>query len=388
MVEDAIDVPRPPNHPLGLTMTTPPPAISFPQSSMQDKLRIAVIGGGHLGRIHAKLLATRQDTELVAVCDPSADARNEVETKLSLPTRSEYESLDQQVDAVVIASPTIYHHSIGRWCLDHGIHTFIEKPIACSVREADYLIACAEKNDCRLQVGHIERFNPAWICARQSIDRESVHHIDARREGVYTGRSTDIGIVLDLMIHDIDLVLSLIAEPVDSIRAFGRCVLGEHEDFAVADLVFRNGATAHLRASRISPCPVRAMEIHGQDEWIEIDFSTSRCSITRATESVASGELQADTLPFAERMQVKDEMFTRWLSKTELTPLVSNAMASEHSDFIESIRSRRSPIVSGRDGARALRVACEIASQIASQSHVTGGIIPASRLAAARRRAG
>ncbi|MFN6162812.1 MAG: Gfo/Idh/MocA family protein [Planctomycetota bacterium] len=369
-------------------MTTPPPAIPFLQSSTQDKLRIAVIGGGHLGRIHAKLLATRQDIELVAVCDPSAEARNEVETKLALPTRSTYESLKDQIDAVVIASPTIYHHAIGRWCLDRGIHTLIEKPIACSVREADDLIACAERNDCRLQVGHIERFNPAWTWTRQSIDRESIHHIDARREGVYTGRSTDIGIVLDLMIHDIDLVLSLIAEPVDSIRAFGRSVLGEHEDFAVADLVFRNGATAHLRASRISPCPVRSMEIHGHNEWLEIDFSTSRCSVTRPTEDVASGELQADTLPLAERMKVKDEMFSRWLSKTEVNPPATNAMGNEHSDFIESIRSGRSPLVSGRDGARALRVACEIANQIASQSQAIDGIIPASRLAAARRRAG
>jgi predicted dehydrogenase len=130
------------------------------------------------------------------------------------------------------------------------------------------------------------------------------------------------------------------------------------------------------------------MEIHGHNEWLEIDFSTSRCSVTRPTEDVASGELQADTLPLAERMKVKDEMFSRWLSKTEVNPPATNAMGNEHSDFIESIRSGRSPLVSGRDGARALRVACEIANQIASQSQAIDGIIPASRLAAARRRAG
>jgi predicted dehydrogenase len=370
-------------------MNNPPFAIaSPPTTSAPEKLRMAVIGGGHLGRIHAKLLAAREDVELVAVCDPSPDARCEVESKLGLPTRSDYESLCDQVDAVVIASPTILHHPIGRWCLEHGIHTLIEKPIACSIREADDLIACAERNDRRLQVGHIERFNPAWICARQSVDRESIQHIDARREGVYTGRSTDIGIVLDLMIHDLDLVLSLISDPVDSIRAFGRCVLGEHEDFAVADLVFKNGATAHLRASRISPSPVRSMEIHTSEEWVEIDFSTSKCTLTRPTPAVACGELQADTLPFPERVKVKDEMFTRWLERIELTPAAANAMVDEHTDLLESIRNHRPPIVSGRDGARALRVACEIANQIAAQSQVVGGIIPASRLAAARRRAG
>ena len=349
---------------------------------------MAVIGGGHLGRIHAKLLSARQDVELVAVCDPSPDARHEVESKLALPTRADYESLCNQVDAVVIASPTMLHHSIGRWCLENGIHTLIEKPIASTVREADDLIACAERNDCRLQVGHIERFNPIWRCMQESLANISIDHIDARREGVYTGRSTDIGIVLDLMIHDIELVLSLIAHPIDSIRAYGRSILGQHEDFAIADLVFRNGTTAHFRASRIAPSPTRSMEIHGRDTWIDIDFSTSKCTVTRPAEAVASRELQADTRPSAERMKVKDELFTRWLEKTEWSPQAANAMADEQSDFIDSILSHRSPVVSGRDGARALKVACEIADQIASQFDPADGIIPASKLAAARRRAG
>lgn len=349
---------------------------------------MAVIGGGHLGRIHARLLASRQDIELVAVCDPSAQARMEIEAKLGLPTCSEYESLNGNVDAVVIATPTILHHSIGRWALGNGIHTLIEKPIACSVREADDLIACAEKQDCRLQIGHIERFNPVWACARRAIEKDAILHIDARREGVYTGRSTDIGIVLDLMIHDIDLILNLVGEPIESIRASGRCVLGEHEDFAIADLVFRNGTTAHLRASRISPAPVRSMELHGMHSWVSVDFSNSKCTLTQPASEVASGELQADTLPVDERLKVKDEMFTRWLEQKELSPSPANAMAEEQSDFIHAIREHRLPMVSGEDGAKALRVACEITEQIASQSQHVFGIIPASRLASARRRAG
>lgn len=356
--------------------------------SRQPKVRMAVIGGGHLGRIHAKLLSARHDVELIAVCDPSPDARHEVESKLALPTRPDYESLSEQVDAVIIASPTVLHHSLSRWCLERGIHTLIEKPIASTVREADDLIACADRHNCCLQVGHIERFNPAWCCARDSMDHGSIQHIDARREGVYTGRSTDIGIVLDLMIHDIDLVLSIVPHPIDSIRAYGRSVLGQHEDFAIADLVFHNGSTAHLRASRISSAPMRSMEIHGSDAWVDIDFSSSKCTVTRPTEPVATRELQADTLPAAERMKVKDELFTRWLEQTELTPQAANAMADEQSDFIDSIANHRSPLVCGRDGARALKVACEIADQIASQFDAADGIIPASKLAAARRRAG
>jgi predicted dehydrogenase len=371
-----------------LSMTNPTTASSDSSSKPNAKLRMAVIGGGHLGRIHARLLATREDIEFVAVCDPSPEARSEVEHKLGLPTTADYENLLGNVDAVVIATPTILHHRIGCWALGNNIHTFIEKPIACSMREADDLIASAERHDCRLQIGHIERFNPVWTCARTAISTQAILHIDARREGVYTGRSTDIGIVLDLMIHDIDLILSLIDEPVISIRASGRSVLGEHEDFAIADLVFRSGVTAHLRASRISPAPVRSMEIHGSDSWVSIDFSNSKCTLTQPAPAVASGDLQADTLPIAERLKVKDEMFTRWLQQTDLPASPTNAMAEEQTEFIGAIRNHRLPKVSGRDGARALRIACEITHQIASQSQMVTGIIPASRLAAARRRAG
>ncbi|MBU6236683.1 MAG: Gfo/Idh/MocA family oxidoreductase [Planctomycetes bacterium] len=369
-------------------MTHQSTATSHKSEITEPKLRMAVIGGGHLGRIHARLLANRGDIEFVTVCDPSPESRGEVESKLGLPTSAEYENLPGNVDAVVIATPTILHHRIGRWALEHGIHALIEKPIACTVREADDLIATADRHNRCLQIGHIERFNPVWACARESIPLDSIQHIDARREGIYTGRSTDIGIVLDLMIHDIDLILSLVTEPVISIRASGRSVLGEHEDFAIADLVFRNGVTAHLRASRISPAPVRSMEIHGLGSWVSIDFSNSKCNLTQPSPAVASGELLADTLPIAERLKVKDEMFTRWLQQIELPASPANAMVDEQTDFIQSIQNRRSPIVSGRDGARALRVACEITNQIASQSQQISGIIPASRLAAARRRAG
>jgi predicted dehydrogenase len=130
------------------------------------------------------------------------------------------------------------------------------------------------------------------------------------------------------------------------------------------------------------------MEIHGLDSWVSIDFSNSKCNLTQPSPAVASGELLADTLPIAERLKVKDEMFTRWLQQIELPPSPANAMVDEQTDFIQSIQNRRSPIVSGRDGARAIRVACEITNQIASQSQQISGIIPASRLAAARRRAG
>jgi predicted dehydrogenase len=356
--------------------------------STRGRTRIAVIGGGHLGRIHAKLLAGRDDVTFVAVCDPAAASRHEVESKLNLPTRDAWDGLEGEVDGVVIATPTTLHHRIARWCLERGIHTLIEKPIASTSQEADDLVRMADRQNCRLQVGHVERFNPVWGPVHAAIDLSAIRHIDARREGVYTGRSTDIGIVLDLMIHDIDLILSLVRSPLESIRANGRRVLGEHEDFAIADLVFQNGTTAHLRASRISPTAVRAMEIHCDDEWFGIDFTTGTVRLTRPTEDVANGTLQADCLPIAERLAVKEELFSRWLQQVDMKPAAGNAMALEHDDFLASIREERSPTVSGHDGLRALDVACEIAEQIADQSQRAIGIIPASRLAEARRRAG
>lgn len=351
-------------------------------------LRVAVIGAGHLGRIHAKLLAGRDDVRVVAVCDPYAPSRDWIESNLSLPTCEAFSSLEGLIDAAIIATPTTLHAQPATWCLQRGIHCLIEKPIASTLIEAHQLQRLALQSRCCLQIGHVERFNPVWESLLDRVASDRVLHLDARREGVYTGRSTDIGIVLDLMIHDLDLILSLIDSPVQSIRATGRCVLGQHEDFAIADLVFENGVTAHLRASRISPAPVRTMEVHGVDAWHTLDFANSVLTSTCATEAVAAGDLQADTLPIEARLAVKDELFSRWLEQTETRPASANAIAGEHTDFVDSILSGRSPRVSGADGVRALEVACAITDQIAEQVAHHRGIIPASRLAAARRRAG
>ena len=355
---------------------------------IRGPVRTAVVGGGHLGRIHAKLLSKRSDTRVVAVCDPYAPSRDWITENLSLPVVEDYKSLLGCVDAVLIATPTTLHFPIAEWCLRNGIHVFIEKPITTSVEEATELNRLGAVHDCTIQVGHVERFNPIWVNVGRQVNQASVRHIESCREGVYTGRSTDIGIVLDLMIHDLDLILSLVSSPLQSIRAHGRCVLGAHEDFAIADLVFRNGTTAHLRASRIAPSASRTMEIHCDDDWYSLDFSKGSYTCTHATEDVASGHLQADNLPVEERLKVKDELFSRWLTQQTVAPESCNAIELEHSDFLEAVRTGRVPRVSGADGARALQVACVITDQIAEQHSAARGIIPAARLAEARRRAG
>lgn len=335
--------------------------------SPSDKLSLAVVGAGHLGRIHAKLLASRNDCRLVAVCDPIEQSRKWVEENLKVPAFHDPEQIPSRLDGIVIATPTVFHHQVGTWAIQQGIHTLIEKPIAASVQQAKELARLASQHDVRLQVGHVERFNPVWESLRARLEPSSVRYIEARREGVYTGRSTDIGIVLDLMIHDLDLILSVIDSPITSIRATGRCVLGQHEDLAIADLEFQNGARAHLRASRISSAAARVMEIQADREWYELDFSANTLTATRAATAVESGELQADELEPARRAQVKDELFTRWLDRTRISPPAANAIELEHNDFLDSIRRGRQPRVSGASAIRALEVACAITDQIANR---------------------
>ncbi|MFM8572952.1 MAG: Gfo/Idh/MocA family protein [Pirellula sp.] len=328
------------------------------------KLSVIVVGAGHLGRIHAKLLATRTDCELIGVCDPIASSRSWVDENLGVPTYCDPREIPGQIHAMVVATPTIYHHEVGCWGLERGIHALIEKPIAVSVQQAKDLVKLAAEKNLRLQVGHVERFNPVWEALRTRLEPSSIRTIETRREGVYTGRSTDIGIVLDLMIHDLDLVLSVIDSPVTNIRATGRCVLGQHEDLAIADIEFQNGARAHLLASRISAQSARAMEIQADREWYELDFSANSLTATRAATAVEAGDFRADQLEPAERVKVKDELFTRWLDRSQISPPAANAIEAEHSDFFDSIRLGRQPRVSGTEALRVLEVACAITQQI------------------------
>ena len=253
----------------------------------------------------------------------------------------------------------------------------MEKPIASSLKEASQLVQLAHAKERTLQVGHVERFNPAWQLALSHFSSDAVRYIEAAREGTYTGRSTDIGIVMDLMIHDIDLVLSAVLSPVDSISAYGWSVLGEHEDFATACLRFRNGTIANLRASRIASSPKRHMQVYADDGLTEIDFATNTVNYTSAVEEVANGSRQADRLPPELRAKVKDSLFADWLNKVEIKAVASNAIEHEQTEFIGAIRSGTPVTVTGEHGYHALEVAARILEQIAI-NRPTRAIIPAA----------
>ncbi len=352
-----------------MTQDNLPPVVS--------KSRIGVIGGGHLGRIHAKLLALNPACEFVGVADPSPDSRHLVESQLNARTIEDFRDWAGAIDGAIIAAPTFLHNQIGVWCLSQGVHVLMEKPIASSLAEASQLVQLAKVNNCRLQVGHVERFNPAWHLALSQISDDAVRYIEAAREGTYTGRSTDIGIVLDLMIHDIDLILSLVNSPVDSVSAFGWCVLGDKEDFAIACLKFRNGTLANLRASRISPSQKRCMQIYTDEGLTEIDFATNVVSHTSAVEEVADGSRQADRLPPELRSKVKENLFVDWLQKIDHKAVPINAIEQEQMEFISAVQSNTPVTVTGEHGFLALQVAARILDQIAL-NRPSRSIIPAA----------
>lgn len=327
-------------------------------------IRLAVIGAGHLGRIHARIAKTQPAIELIGIADPVEASRNVAAAEYGVPAFADHRELIGRIDAAVVATPTRYHHAVGMELLDAGVHLLIEKPLATSRTEADDLVRTARRKSVVLQVGHVERFNPAFSAALPHL--RDARYIEASRLGGFTGRSTDIGVVLDLMIHDLDLVLWLVRSPLVHVDAMGIAVLGEHEDAANARLVFENGCVATLNASRISYQAARQMQVWTPTGFAAIDFGSRKVSLVRPTQDVLQGRFQADRLPAEERLKIKDQLFISHLVKEEFQAEPVDAITAEQADFADSIRTGRTPRVSGDQARDALAVAEEILASIAA----------------------
>lgn len=321
-------------------------------------LRLAVIGAGHLGKIHARIARTLPAIELIGITDPIEASRDAAAAEFGVPTFADHRELLGRIDAAVVAAPTQFHHAVGMELLEAGVHLLIEKPLATRLAEADDLVRMARRKSLVLQVGHVERFNPAFSAALPHV-REA-RYIEASRLGGFTGRSTDIGVVLDLMIHDLDLILWLVRSPLAHVDAMGMAILGEHEDVANARLVFENGCVATINASRISYQAARLMQIWTPTGFASIDFATRKVSLVRPSPDVLHGRFQADQLPAAERLKIKDSLFVSHLVKEELQADPVDAITAEQTDFVDSIRAGRTPRVSGEQARDALAVAEEI----------------------------
>ncbi|MEW8525932.1 MAG: Gfo/Idh/MocA family oxidoreductase, partial [Candidatus Thiodiazotropha endolucinida] len=247
-----------------------------------DKIRTAVIGVGYLGRYHAQKYAALDDSELVAVVDIDSDTAANVAKECNTEALSDYHELLNKVDAVSIVVPTQLHHQVAKEFLDSGIHVLLEKPITVTVAEADALIEIARRKQRVLQVGHLERFNSA-VLALEGVLKDP-QFIESHRLAPFTLRGADVNVVLDLMIHDIDIIQKMVGSPIASIDAKGGAVLTEEYDIANARIKFKNGCVANVTASRVSLKPQRKMRIFQSDAYISIDFQDKILSIHRKGE--------------------------------------------------------------------------------------------------------
>ncbi|AWM37306.1 Gfo/Idh/MocA family protein [Gemmata obscuriglobus] len=321
-----------------------------------DRLRMAVIGVGHLGQHHARILANMADVDLVGVVDANVEQARAIATKFGTTPFGDIRPLVGKVDAVSVVTPTIHHHAVASTFLKAGVPVLVEKPICRTVAEADELIDLADKAGVPLQVGHIERFNPAF---EELVKRPiRAKFVEAERHGPFTGRSVDIGAVLDLMIHDLDLLLALVGGKVMRVSAVGAVVFGGHEDMVNARLEFDNGCIAHVTASRITRHPKRRLRIWAPEGYAGIDFVTRKLALVQQSEEVRKHGLCVESLDPLSRARLKDEVFGRYLQVLNLDgDRKQDQLTAELRHFIDCVRTNTTPRVTGVDGRNALELA-------------------------------
>jgi len=330
------------------------------------RLRVAVVGAGHLGRIHAQLLMQQDEVELIAVVDPDKSARQAIANATGVTTNAELTPLLSQIDAAIVATPTFLHHEIGRQLLAHGKHALIEKPLSANLLQADALVKEAARNDCILQVGHVERFNPAFRAAEPLVGEPK--YIETRRLSGFSFRSMDIGVVMDLMIHDLDLVLNLVPGEVTRVQALGAAVLGGHEDMAQARLEFSEGCVVNLTASRTSSTADRSMNVYCESMQASIDFANRKVQLVRPSQELVDQSFRADEVPIDERDVLRENLFSTLLKHESVLVGDGNPIVDEHVDFIAAIRDGRPPEVTGQDGRNAVALAEKICEAIEMHS--------------------
>jgi predicted dehydrogenase len=331
---------------------------------------MAVIGCGHLGSIHAKLLASRDDVDLIAVVDPLDDSRQRVAAAHGCMPMAEPRDLIGRVDAVVVAAPTGLHAAVALPLLEAGIDMLVEKPLAATVEDARAIMIAARRFGRIVSVGHVERFNPAWRSAAARAGE--VSYVEARRLTPFTFRSLDVGVVYDLMIHDIDLVLSLDPGRLERVEARGLVAAGGHEDSVRARLTFASGLIADLSASRISPRAERTVTMWATAGTVSVDLTAKSVEVVAPSADVRSGTFRAASVPMEQRAALKDRFFADVLPIETVTVPDVNAIAAEHCDLLNAIRTGASPLVPAAAGAAAVEVASRVLDAL-EMTHLGGG---------------
>lgn len=334
---------------------------------MDRKLRVAVIGVGHLGKFHAKIYAEHPGADLVCVVDANRERAEALATEVNCAAYESLDELPDGLDAVSIAVPTVAHAQVALPLLERGIPLLIEKPLASTLAEADAILAAAKKSGAAVAVGHVERFQPGLRKVREM--GIAPRFIECHRLAPFSFRSLDVGVVHDLMIHDLDLILDLVDSKVASLDAAGGAILTEREDLASVRLVFENGARANVTASRASLAPMRRFRMFSSQGYVSLDFTKNYgVVIQKGPEWEAGRKALREMNPMMLAMQ-KDWIQSRVLKVSELD--LSGAdrpLQAEIDSFLRSVRERRPPEVSGEDGRRALELAERISADIRKQS--------------------
>ena len=301
------------------------------------KVNIGVIGAGHLGQHHVRLLSEIEGANLVGLSDVNEAVGSEMAAKYGIKYFKDFKELLPHVEAVSVVVPTFLHHDVAKFFLERNVHTFVEKPITKTLEEANDLVAIAGQKQLTLQVGHVERFNAAMMKLQTLV--EAPRFIECQRMGPFSPRIQDVGVVLDLMIHDIDIVLSLVKSPIKQIDAVGLPVLTNNEDIANAHILFENGCIANLTASRISEEKVRKLRVFELDKYCSLDYAEQAITMRKKTD---------------EKKIVGEELEVHKAEPLRL----------ELSHFIECVKEHKKPLVTIEDGKNALEVALEILAKI------------------------
>jgi predicted dehydrogenase len=323
----------------------------------KNMLKIGVLGAGHLGKIHLRCIAEINDYELVGFYDPNDETASKVEKEFGFKKFNSLAEIIAAVDVVDIVTPTVSHFECASQALKKSKHVFIEKPIVTSPQEARELIKIAAEANAKVQVGHVERFNPAFLAAQPYINNPMF--IETHRLALFNPRGTDVPVVLDLMIHDIDIVLSVVNSPVKKISASGVCIVSDTHDIANARIEFDNGCVANLTASRLSLKNMRKSRFFQRDAYISVDFLEKDIEIVRMQDIENEPENPFSlVLNLGEGKGMKEIM----IEKPEIKPI--NAIKTELEKFAQAILSDTTPAVTINDGYLALDVAYKILNKI------------------------
>ena len=324
---------------------------------MSKQVNIGVIGVGHLGVHHASHLAKIKNANLVGVFDTNLERAEEISKKINTAIFQSVDNLLENVEAVSIVTPTPTHRDVAEKCIKKGKHVFIEKPITSSVKDAEHLIELSKKHNVIIQVGHIERFNPALLAlSNLEIDPK---YIEVHRMAPFMSRGTDVPVVLDLMIHDIDLILSFISSPVKEIYANGVSIMTNSVDIANARIKFENGSIANITSSRVAKDRVRKIKIFQQDLYVTIDFLAGISEVYKAMGASQSDPDAIMSAPLVEKDGKHRQIFYE-KPKVKKT----DALKAELKNYLNAVLGKEKPMVDGFAGKQALDVAIKIHDKI------------------------